>query len=318
MSRFHVVRDPGVNVGYRNLGERALERQGDSYTVNGAPLRFFHFSGFDPARPYALSRAIRPGSGLPDEPGSGRAVRGVRRRAPGRGLRAGSRRAVDVRQARRRDAAHRQRCDACMARASAKGRSGSHRSPRRARPSSSRGRQGPADRGSAHGLTRLALAVYEARPDLQTAFPDLDGAGRAAVLLVDLAPSAGRRRPRTAARLAPGPAARKRGGATRRVRAPPWGVNVAGYLRSELGVGEAARAVISGLDARGVPLMPVHGGVRSQQPAGPRLRLPRSGRGAVSGQSDLRQRRPATGVPRRCRASVSPRAGTRSASGGGR
>jgi glycosyltransferase involved in cell wall biosynthesis len=39
----------------------------------------------------------------------------------------------------------------------------------------------------------------------------------------------------------------------------PWGVNVAGYLRSELGVGEAARAVITGLDARGVPLMPVHG-----------------------------------------------------------
>ncbi len=39
----------------------------------------------------------------------------------------------------------------------------------------------------------------------------------------------------------------------------PWGVNVAGYLRSELGVGEAARAVITALDARGVPLMPVHG-----------------------------------------------------------
>ena len=38
-----------------------------------------------------------------------------------------------------------------------------------------------------------------------------------------------------------------------------WGVNVAGYLRSELGVGEAARTVITGLDARGVPLMPIHG-----------------------------------------------------------
>lgn len=36
------------------------------------------------------------------------------------------------------------------------------------------------------------------------------------------------------------------------------GVNVVGYLRSESGVGSAARAVVRALDAAGVPLLPVH------------------------------------------------------------
>jgi glycosyltransferase involved in cell wall biosynthesis len=35
-------------------------------------------------------------------------------------------------------------------------------------------------------------------------------------------------------------------------------VNVIGYLRSESGVGQAARAVVAGLDAAGVPLLPIH------------------------------------------------------------
>jgi len=39
----------------------------------------------------------------------------------------------------------------------------------------------------------------------------------------------------------------------------PWGVNVAGFLRSEMGIGEAARSVVVALDAVGTPLLPVHG-----------------------------------------------------------
>ena len=37
----------------------------------------------------------------------------------------------------------------------------------------------------------------------------------------------------------------------------PFGVNVAGYLRSELGIGEVARQLVAGLDAAGVPVLPV-------------------------------------------------------------
>ena len=47
-------------------------------------------------------------------------------------------------------------------------------------------------------------------------------------------------------------------------RLEPWGVNVAGDLRSELGVGEAARMAIAGLDAVAVPVLPVHAGSTSR------------------------------------------------------
>lgn len=40
---------------------------------------------------------------------------------------------------------------------------------------------------------------------------------------------------------------------------PLWGVNVAGFLTSELGLGEATRLLIAGLDATGIPCMPIQG-----------------------------------------------------------
>ncbi len=51
-----VLVDPGYNVAYWNLYERDLKLGADGYEVNGQPLRFFHFSGFDPLRPFTLSK----------------------------------------------------------------------------------------------------------------------------------------------------------------------------------------------------------------------------------------------------------------------
>lgn len=52
-----VLRDPGLNVAYWNVHERPLTRDADgSVRAAGAPLRFFHFSGFDADRPWTLSR----------------------------------------------------------------------------------------------------------------------------------------------------------------------------------------------------------------------------------------------------------------------
>ena len=55
-----VHRDPGANLARWNLGQRRLELAGDRYEVDGRPLRFFHFSSFDPRNPSVLSPLQRP------------------------------------------------------------------------------------------------------------------------------------------------------------------------------------------------------------------------------------------------------------------
>jgi hypothetical protein len=55
-----ILRHPGYNVAYWNLHERPLERRDGRFFAGGAPLVFFHFSGFDPARPATLSKRVKP------------------------------------------------------------------------------------------------------------------------------------------------------------------------------------------------------------------------------------------------------------------
>lgn len=65
-----VVRNTSCNVAYWNLHERSLRWTGEHYEVDDKPLRFFHFSGFDPKRPDVLSThvAARPRIRLPKYP----------------------------------------------------------------------------------------------------------------------------------------------------------------------------------------------------------------------------------------------------------
>lgn len=55
---YHILKHPGYNMANWNFHERRLSRSSDgNYIVNGQyPLRFFHFSGYQPARPDAFSR----------------------------------------------------------------------------------------------------------------------------------------------------------------------------------------------------------------------------------------------------------------------
>jgi len=50
-----ILRHPGYNVAYWNLGTRHFGETDGKPQVNGADLRFVHFSGFDPRRPSELS-----------------------------------------------------------------------------------------------------------------------------------------------------------------------------------------------------------------------------------------------------------------------
>ena len=53
-----ILRDSAWNLGHWNLPGQAVARDGDGdgWTVDGRPLRVFHFSGFDPDRPDRLSK----------------------------------------------------------------------------------------------------------------------------------------------------------------------------------------------------------------------------------------------------------------------
>jgi glycosyltransferase involved in cell wall biosynthesis len=56
--RFSVIRNSGYNVAYWNLHERELKYSGSEILVNNEPLRFFHFSGFRPDKPWILSKYV--------------------------------------------------------------------------------------------------------------------------------------------------------------------------------------------------------------------------------------------------------------------
>ncbi len=115
----------------------------------------------------------------------------------------------------------------------------------------------PAERGRAVGLTRLHAAIWSARSDLQAAYPHLDGPdglGYAGWLYVHGPGQEGLTDPL----MPPSPEHLYRDAAPDlHEREPLWGVNVAGFFTSELGLGEAARLLIAGLDACGVPALPV-------------------------------------------------------------
>ena len=107
---------------------------------------------------------------------------------------------------------------------------------------------GPADRGAVQGVTRYLLALHGRRLDLHDTFRALeDDDGEA---FVQWARTTGRADGIPDV-LLPLPAPEAAPGAD---GPPPLGVNVAGYLRTGLGVGEAARLYVAALEAAQIPV----------------------------------------------------------------
>ena len=117
----------------------------------------------------------------------------------------------------------------------------------------------PAPLGGKAGITTYLHALWLAREDLQRAYPDLDGPD--GPRLVEWAHLFGRHEvPIPDALLPPRPAHLSDTPLALSRPAPSpgrWGVNLAGHLRGELGLGEAARLVVRALDAARIPAFPV-------------------------------------------------------------
>lgn len=264
----HVLRDPGFDVAYWNVHERPLDRASDgTLTAGGARLRFFHFSGYRPAKPWLLTYhwARDPRVLLSEHPtlravcdeyadalhrsGYGSVLADVGYRyatlADGTALTPVMRRLFREQWV---AAEHPTERHGCGTRPSVP-------------PHAFAGDGGAAFAGwlaspgtmsqSAAGLNRLLMRLWDLRTDLRMAFPDPCGAdqdgfrgwcrrwGAAEYELPAWALPAKEQPPPVA---------------------PPstaFGVNLLGYLTAELGHGEMSRIVHDAIAAAGVPLASV-------------------------------------------------------------
>lgn len=259
----HVLRSPAYNVAYWNVFARPVTPVEGGYEVGGEPLRFFHFSGFDPHHPNLLSKhqADRPRTLLSRSP----VVAGLCRDYAARLFAAGHQEACRLPYGLNRlaNGLHLDTTIRRLYRAALEaGPEGGDAPPDPFEPGGADAflewLRAPAPTGPGRGRVSRYLAAYWAtRPDLQAEFPGLTGEAADRYLqwaeldpslehLVQ-APLRTTSQPESARALLRLPA-----------RAPgdaPLvpGVTIAGYFRAELGVGEAARLLLAGLEQTGMP-----------------------------------------------------------------
>jgi glycosyltransferase involved in cell wall biosynthesis len=109
------------------------------------------------------------------------------------------------------------------------------------------------------GLTRLHMAIWAAQAHLRSSYPHIagpDGEGFAGWLC-----RYGREQEGLVSELLPPTPEIAYRDADPHIHEdePRWGVNVVGFFTAELGVGEAARLLVAGLDAQGIPILPIQG-----------------------------------------------------------
>ena len=66
---YQTCRDPGMNIAWWNIHERELDLAEGRPRVGGSAVRFVHFSGYDPGDPDVLSKHQHPFPRTPHEPG---------------------------------------------------------------------------------------------------------------------------------------------------------------------------------------------------------------------------------------------------------
>ena len=282
-----IVRDPEYNVAYWNLHARTLSRDRDGYKVDGRPLAFFHFSGFDADHPLVLSRYQNRVDVLADPVleqlldeyagevnSEGHAVS---RKWPYSYGALGDGTKVDNTVREMYDEFADEQRGEVVSPFTLEGVSAF------AQWLNAQAPDAPA------GISRVLARVYRDRPDLQLAYPDLAGPGRERLLrwveeygrreVTMLAwkmtnrnggeagtvggsgatPSAAVIAATSTAATSPADPPVVQEAAEAPLSQAAFGVNVVGYFRSEVGTGEAARRLVGALDAAEIPVLPIHG-----------------------------------------------------------
>jgi glycosyltransferase involved in cell wall biosynthesis len=257
-----LLRETTYNVAYWNLPTRTLEIDGDGYRVDGEPLRFFHFSGYDPRRPADLSKH-QTRIKMPAHPELGKICSeygallkecGYEEAAVwpyGWAETAGGLKIDRIARGLFREGVESGRfADSLF-------------DPAGAAKFEDYLTQTVAGSNGAR-VGRYASVLWESRPDLREAYPDLNGPAAAGFVewLHEFGPETGVSQelltPGETGTAAPagatpagGPGPGEAPGPATPVPTP--GVNVVGYISSERGVGEVARQVLTALDSRHIP-----------------------------------------------------------------
>ena len=269
-----ILKDPTYNVAYWNLHARELTWNGCRYEVNGKPLTFFHFSGFDIKKPYLLSKhqADRPRILLSERPAVARICHEYLESLQQNGIAEESARPYGWNTL--PSGIH---FDLRMRRLYREGltRHESGKGPEPADPfdTADPGRfldwlNEPVGGGLRPRVSRYQLAIYQDRPDLQRAFPDLAGddwTRYSAWLRAD-----GREQLKIPDVLLPRNGAPPAAPYASPAELTP-GVNIAGYFHAELGIGEAARLLTEAIESAGIPVSTLTYGATASRKAHPFL-----------------------------------------------
>jgi glycosyltransferase involved in cell wall biosynthesis len=255
-----VLDDAGSAVSHWNLHERVLELHGNEFTVDGRALRFAHFEGFDPARPFLPS--IDADRVRTSEHAALAALcEWYASRLEAEGWR-DLRRRADVGRRLPGGIMFDDTMSHLLADAAAAGAEPADLFSEQGAREFLDWLRGPAPYGASSGVNRFLYELYCRREDLQDVYPNLDGpdgrgfAGWAWVFgrpemgipeeLLPSAPAGIDTRPASASA---GP-----GLTLPRGPKPEVSLNVTGLFTGTLGLGEAARGYVRAAQAADIPV----------------------------------------------------------------
>jgi glycosyltransferase involved in cell wall biosynthesis len=254
----YILRDPGYNVAYWNLPSRATRIRGKTVLVNKRPCYFFHFSGFDPDYPDRVSKHTTrlTMDKLGGAAGLFHKYRELLVRSGHNECKKWPYAFDSFANGVKIPALARQLFQQLGDQASQFPNPFNVRGPRTYYQWLTEDVQG--NEGEKVGISRLWYEVHQRRPDVRNAYPDPLGTHRD--LFLEWIVRSGFTEAQIDERLAPWRAgqeglpdvgARQAGGGPAPQEA--FGINVAGHVTSEKGVGEGVRSDLNSLDAVGVP-----------------------------------------------------------------